>query len=186
MYLFLCIFTYVPSCCLVFSLVVCRNVPILLVFWVLLSLPKNAQFRRIMWRSFYFLLPSQYSHFRTFIYETFGLHWSVLPCSYFLHVSVHAYAHMSRFHRFGSFVDMMMHFWFPFLCMWECFCARFVHTNTLLATFISLLFVCCVCMRASDGDPLGGSTLSVANSASLDEESSKHYNTQPCLPSGAL
>ena len=154
MYLFLCIFTYVPSCCLVFSLFVCRNVPILFVFCVLLGVPKNAQFRRIMWRSFYFLWLLLYSHFSTFIYDTVDLHWSVPPCSCFLHVSVHAYAYMSRF---SSMVPLLWHdaailVLSFFLSTWECFCARFVHINTLLATFTSLVFMCCVCVRASDGD----------------------------------
>ena len=106
----------------------------------------------------FFLWLLLYSHFSTFIYDTVDLHWSVPPCSCFLHVSVHAYAYMS------CFISLVPLLWHDaailvlsfFLCTWECFCARFVHINTLLATFTSLLFMCCVCMRASDGDPCVG------------------------------
>ena len=148
--------------------VVCRNVPILFVFCVLLGVPKNAQFRRIMWRSFYFcdfccthtLVPS---------YMIQLISTGRYPLAAVLHVSVHAYAYMSRC------ISMVPLLWHDaailvlsfFLCTWECFCARFVHINTLLATFTSLLFMCCVCVWGHQTViTVLGSTLSVANSAS--------------------
>ena len=118
MYLFLCILTYVPSCCLVFSLFACRNIPFLFVFCVLLGVPKNAQFRRIMWRSFIFcdfccthtLVPS----YMIRLISTGRYPLAAVSCMFL-------YMHMHTCHVLSVWFpccDMMLQFWSsPFFCV---------------------------------------------------------------------